>query len=268
MASMQAVARRIVSTLLPDALQQVIRKAYYARLLKTLPADHEPEFTVVRCLVGPGDHVIDIGANIGVYTRYLSGLVGREGRVYSVEPVPPTFDILCSNIKRLGLSNVSPLNYAISDADGEVTMEVPLYATGGENFYRARIVTDSLSDSLRRVRVTSRRIDSLLADLPGRISFIKCDVEGHERQCVSGARSAMSQVKPAWLIEIAGEPDDMNSDASATFQLLNQAGYEAYWFDGVRLRRRQPGDRSINYFFLSTQHLWMLRECGCPACVP
>jgi len=58
------------------------------RVLKALTDASELDFKVVKTLVAPGDSVVDIGANIGVYTKYLSDLLGNQGRVYSIEPVP------------------------------------------------------------------------------------------------------------------------------------------------------------------------------------
>jgi hypothetical protein len=34
---------------------------------------------------------------------------------------------------------------------------------------------------------------------------------------------------------------------------LQQIGYEGYWFDGEKLRKRQRGERSQNYFFLTSE---------------
>ena len=49
-------------------------------------------------LVGRGATAIDIGANLGYYTRPLSDIVGNEGRVYAVEPVPVIFEVLNNEV--------------------------------------------------------------------------------------------------------------------------------------------------------------------------
>jgi hypothetical protein len=36
---------------------------------------------------------------------------------------------------------------------------------------------------------------------------------------------------------------------------LEENGYEGYWFDGEGLRKRQRGERSQNYFFLTREHV-------------
>src|SRR4051812_48596523 len=49
---------------------------------------HEPtDMAFVLHLLRPGDHFLDVGANIGSYTVLAAGAVGA--RVTSVEPLPP-----------------------------------------------------------------------------------------------------------------------------------------------------------------------------------
>jgi FkbM family methyltransferase len=106
--------------------------------------EKEPELKIISYLVKPGDIAIDIGANVGLYTKILSELVGPDGRVYSIEPFPSTFEILCYNIKKLHLDNVEPINVAVSDSESIVTMVLPCNSSGAETHYRAFIVTNSV----------------------------------------------------------------------------------------------------------------------------
>jgi FkbM family methyltransferase len=257
------IAGRIKSLILqlfPDRMLQGLKKYHYARTLRQTNEQTEPDMQIVRELVRPGDIVVDIGANFGLYTRFLSDLVGPQGRVYSVEPVPLTFEILTANIRALRLGNVEPLHLAMSDACGTVRMEVPRYPSGGENFYEARIVSENNSNkTLRGVEVESTTIDELFGQMFHPIDFIKCDVEGHELSCLRGATELLRRVKPAWLIEVSGNPDDPESKASMLFSLLSERGYEGYRFDGNHLIQRKPGDRSVNYFFLTQRHLKRLQ---------
>src|SRR5215475_14729272 len=84
---------RLVTRLLPDTALHALKRRYYGYLVKREPENWaERDQVVVDHLIAPGDSVIDIGASIGEYTRYLSSKVGPQGHVYSFEPNPETFD--------------------------------------------------------------------------------------------------------------------------------------------------------------------------------
>ena len=247
--------------LIPFKILQGFKKIHYLRTLKFASESYESDLTVIKHLVNAGDYVIDIGANIGVYTKILSEIVGRDGRVFSIEPISFTFDILKSNVSKLNLRNVELINSAISDIDAIFTMEIPKYEFGGENFYQAKIVNKKIDSRLRLEKVEAKRLDKMFSDISHRISFIKCDVEGHELPCLKGAINIIKKSRPAWLIEISGEPNDTESSAFDTFKLLEKNGnYKAFWFDGKKLYERGVGDKSVNYFFLSSDHIRILKE--------
>lgn len=246
---------------MPQSVIQFIKKRHYAGLLRHRSLEEEPDLKVVRCLVKPGDYVIDIGANIGVYTKTLSELVGREGRVYSIEPFPATFQILCSNIKNLSLKNVEPMNFAISDHEGVVTMELPCDPSGAETHYRAHVVSNNaVKGKTEIVKVRATTIDSAFPDVSKKVTFIKCDVEGHELACLKGAQKFLTQSRPAWLIEVSGTPEEKDSAAYRVFEMLSNNGYVVWWFDGIRIRKRVAGDKSTNYFFLGDNHINFLKD--------
>ena len=158
-----ALTRALVS-ILPDQWLFTVKKFYYPLLMRYAGDTGESDVLIVDHLVSPGDHVLDIGASIGGYTKHLSDLVGPSGCVYSFEPLPPTFDLLSLCVKRVGLRNVKLFNYAISDAEGFADMVVPLYRWGTECYYDARIAAESEGSSLRRFRVPLRTVDSLFAN--------------------------------------------------------------------------------------------------------
>lgn len=237
---------------LPEPILQYVRKAHYAR--KLAAAEPEPEMAVLRHLLSPGGCAIDLGANFGLYTRFLADAVGPTGVVHAVEPIPPMYEVLRSNVRRLGLSNVRTHRVAISDSTRSVVMTIPRYPAGGSNFYEARI-----GGAGKPVLVSAARLDDLFLDLP-RVDLIKCDVEGHELAVLRGASAVMGRHRPAWLVEVSGDPDDPAADAAAVVRLMRADGCEAYRFDGRRLRPRRPGDRAVNYFFLRPEHLARLPE--------
>ena len=248
--------------LLPDSILQPLRVWHHRRTLRSFPDADEPDLKVVRELVQRGTVAVDLGANIGMYTKVLSDVVGPGGTVISVEPVPQTFEVLSRNIRSLGMGNVSCVNVAISDSARDVVMELPNYDTGGINFYQATVVdaTDGkVVDSKPHVRVPALTLDMLVAGR-GTVGFVKCDVEGHELACLSGAEMVLNSHCPAWLVEVLGDPDEPGTRAMQTFRIFESLSYVTWWFDGKRLVKRQPGDRSTNYFFLKEAHIAKLRD--------
>ena len=237
---------------LPGSMLQWLRKAHYAR--KLARAAEEPEMRVIRHLLPAGGTALDLGANFGLYARYLADMVGSTGQVHSVEPMPTTYAVLVANVRRLGLSRVTAHHAALSDRDGEVTMAVPVYAAGGANYYEARVVDGSATDGLRTVRVPARTLDGLFGALQ-RIDFIKCDVEGHELNVLRGAEGINQRHRPSWMIEVSGDLDWAGSTAEDVVRLMRKNGYAEYLLDGKRVRRRATGDRAVNYFFLRPEHI-------------
>jgi len=249
-------------TLLPDSVLQPLRVWHHRHTLRSFPDADEPDLMVVRELVQRGTIAVDLGANFGMYTKVLSDLVGPAGTVISVEPVPQTFDVLSRNIRSLGMSNVSCMNVAISDSNGEVIMALPNYDTGGINFYQATVVATGAKrvvDSRQHVLVPALTLDTLVAG-KGVVGFVKCDVEGHEFACLSGAEMVLNSHGPDWLVEVWGDPDEPGTLAMQTFGIFECRSYVSWWFDGHRLIKRRPGERSTNYFFLKEAHIAKLRD--------
>jgi len=230
------------------------KRHYYAYVV---PRFWEPDVEPIKCFVRPGDSAIDLGANIGWYTTVLSRLVGERGNVYAIEPIPETFCLLSAVVKILGLKNVELFNCAVSDKDGSAVMEIPKHGYGGPNFYMARIVGGQpVNPSLESAQVPLRSLDSLL---PGRlaeaVTFVKCDVEGHELAVFKGAVKFFDTPKPAMMIEVTGTPEMQDAPNHEFHTIMKGYGYVPYWFDGKNLRKRVKGHWSANYFFLQATHL-------------
>jgi len=254
-----AFGRRLKAALkkrLPSELVLAIEKVRNVRWIKV----HEPrEFDVMRHLLDQGDTVIDIGANMGEYSRSFSVLVGSGGHVFSIEPVPHTYEILKYVVNKLGLVNTSPIECAISDVEGVRRMVIPQDESGGENFYEASLAEGTFEPTWRSVQVKTTTLDSLVSPWT-KISFIKCDVEGHELNCVKGAFGIIRTSHPAWYIETKDNPDDPTSTSGKLFEAMNLEGYLPFLFDGTCLHKRRRGESTINYYFLMQSHIYKLHS--------
>src|SRR5439155_9258522 len=96
-----------------------------------------------------------------------------------------------------------------------------------ENLFEARIAggVSAVSSGSRTVSVSTRTLDSLIPWEERKITFVKCDVEGHELECLRGAESILKHSKPSWLIEIWGDLDEEGSRAMKTVRYLEKFGY-------------------------------------------
>ncbi len=250
---------RAVTRILPESALHLLKRRYYAYVLRHKLNIPERDQMLAGRLVSEGDSVVDVGASIGGYTKFLSEKVGAQGHVYSFEPNPPTFDFLTHNVAALRLANVDAFNVAVSDAVGSAELKIPRYRWGSECHYDARL-DGPIRPEWRSVKVKTGTLDSFLANRT--ISFIKCDANYHELACLRGATELIERCKPAMLIEINPNPDDPATSAFETFALLRRADYKAYWFDGDKLHRRREGEKSQNYFFFTPGHLEFLSVAG------
>ncbi len=245
--------KKLAVRLLPKPLLMWGKRQYYVR---AVPRFWEAEVEPITQIVKPGDVAIDLGANIGWYTCVLARLVGEEGKVLAVEPIPVTFELLSSVVERLGLRNVELFNCAVSDQIGTGIMELPKFEYGGTNFYMAHLITSGPDHAMKdRIEVPLRSLDSFVdGGKAAAVTFVKCDVEGHELAVIKGAEKFFRQSKPVMMIEVAGTAAMQDDPQNEFFSLMRFYGYEAYWFDGKHLRKRMTGHWSVNYFFLQSSH--------------
>jgi FkbM family methyltransferase len=125
----------------------------------------------VEC-VPVGGVVLDVGANIGVYTFSAARKAGESGRVFAVEPVAKNVQSLCAGVLGNGFGNVSILPVAASSEAGAVPMLRRRDSSNG-------IVDTRIDPAVAESFVPSQRLDFLLAGLE-RLDVIKIDIEGHE----------------------------------------------------------------------------------------
>ena len=251
-----AVLRHTIANVLerlPQRLRLSIKARHYTRLLNRDLLERDPDLRAVRLLVRAGENVVDIGANVGVWTRYLSQLVGENGRVWSFEPIPETFALLRLNAKRFDLGNVVAIDRAVSDEEVTVSMSVPKDSRGIRNYHLARMGLTRNSPSFQ---ILSVRLDSwfVRAGEP-HVTFVKIDTEGHELACIRGMSLFLARSLPSLCVEVSSDLDSPSSDGSRLESMLKEHGYETHLWTGTSFRPRCKGERATNYFFLRPDHL-------------
>lgn len=147
-------------------------------------------FDTLRDSVGPGDIVLDAGANIGVITIMLARCVGPTGRVIAVEMMPDTAARLRRHIAMNGIGNVEVVEKALSsEPDQTVTASVPRGFFG-----QASIVHGAASTDTATVSVQTTTIDAIVGGVPS-IALMKMDLEGAEAQALLGAKRSLEKIR-------------------------------------------------------------------------
>ena len=175
-------------------------------------------------LVKQGDKVIDIGANLGYYTCPLADLVGEEGRVYAVEPVPVIFSVLKRNVGKR--RNVELLNYALGEQERTIEMANDSVASAGYFGTGRNFVSEGeLSKDAVRFTAQMKRGSELFGGME-KIDFIKCDIEGYERVVLPELRPLIEKFHPTVLVETDGE------SRQQIIRMFAELGYSAYMLVG------------------------------------
>jgi FkbM family methyltransferase len=199
----------------------------FERAARLFVAGGEREVKVLSTLVEPDTVALDVGANMGGYTYALCQHVGAHGRVIAVEPVPHLAQLVERATRRLKLP-VTVLNCALSSEEGTAELHVPM-EDGAEKPAFASLESGKETGSGRTIRVPLRRLDDVCRDVPGRISFVKIDVEGHELAVLQGGMDTLRRSKPNLLIEI--EQRHSRVPIANTFAFVASLGYRGEFLD-------------------------------------
>ena len=142
------------------------------------------ERKILRELISDGDVVVDAGANIGVYTRFLSECVGARGVVHSFEPAKENFRKLEDSTRSV------PNVYRNLAAVAERSYTSQLYLSDDLNVdHRSYAPQGSTRSS---IPVEFVALDDYFK--PGsRVNLIKMDIQGYEAQAVRGAERVLKE---------------------------------------------------------------------------
>ena len=112
-ARVKAIRKLLVNLLGFEGYIRLISSIYLKLVGAGLLAKKYPELFYLKKIIKPGFYCLDIGANLGYYSTFLSKLAGPSGKVLAVEPVPVFQEIWRDNVKASGVQNLELLPYAL-----------------------------------------------------------------------------------------------------------------------------------------------------------
>jgi FkbM family methyltransferase len=141
-----------------------------------------------------GDVVLDIGANIGYYTVFMSKIIGKDGKVLCFEPTKYYRDVLKKNVQVNKIENCEIFDYGISDKNFKQKIYI-----GGSTATMHWVGKDK---PIEEEEIYLKSLDEVDLSLT-KLDFIKIDVDGHEPAVLKGAMNTINKYKPIILLEMS-----------------------------------------------------------------
>jgi FkbM family methyltransferase len=165
-----------------------------------------------------GATVLDIGANKGIYCFWMMRAVGRSGNVIAFEPQPEMCEGIECQKRRFNWSNLRVMNVALSDLDGQKSLSRQGIGDGSATLELTR---RRHTDATLNVQVT--RLDTIADEIFSKLKFMKCDVEGHERNVLLGGEQTIRRHRPVVQFE-STVTDQRTQDIFEFFRGLGYSG--------------------------------------------
>ena len=173
------------------------------------------EIHLLSQLIGPGQTVVDGGANIGTHTVAFAKVVGSHGRVFAFEPQRLVFQQLAGNLALNRLTNVFAFQKGLGSEGGTSHVDAPKF----ENNIGAVRLCGPEARTLEQVDIML--LDDLDLDA---CHLIKLDVEEMEHAALTGAAKTIARHRP--VLSVENHNADPNSPLA---RLIHQYGYRMFW---------------------------------------
>ena len=183
----------------------------------------EDEIKFLRELVQPGDTVVDIGANYGVYALSLARKVGANGQVWAFEPASETAKLLRESSSVNNTTWLQVVQQALSDREGTAWLQMPGQAELNSLAEPSLMETDAQQGPGESVEITT--LDRCL-DLYGwtGVDLLKIDAEGEEERILKGGKRFFQELSPLVMFEVKAGTE-LNLHLVDCFQSL---GYDSF----------------------------------------
>ena len=176
------------------------------------------DLPALRPLVHIGSTVIDVGANVGFFTRRFAEWTGASGAVIAIEPEARNVEDLGRMRLRHSLAQVECIQAAAGTLDGT-----------------AHLVINPGHPADHRIGANGVKVDVVAIDTLMRrrgwpdVSLIKVDVQGAELGVLRGASETIARSRPALYVEVDDEAlKQQGTSAAQLVDELQAFGYRAY----------------------------------------
>lgn len=196
---------------------------------------------LIKSMIKPGMCVLDIGANIGFYSRIFSSSVGNNGIVYTFEPDKTNFSKLTETTKNT--TNVVAINAAV----GSYTGFIDLFISNDMNIDH-HTYNDGENRKCKKVPCIS--IDDFIVDKQCP-SLVKIDIQGFDYFALKGMLKTISRTSE---LIIFGEfwPYGLNKAGVSPklyYNLLVENGMQVTFFDKTKNAQQMEEMVQNKYYY-------------------
>lgn len=156
----------------------------------------EDEIKFLRKIIEPGQKIIDIGANYGLYTLSMAVKTGKRGKVWAFEPTSYVADCLSKSIAINNLSHIELIKAGLSDHTGRAR-----FFTNPNSELNTLHPEENAEGSFETIGLLT--LDACAEKYNwDAIDFIKLDAEGEEINIIDGGKNMLTALSPLIMFEL------------------------------------------------------------------
>lgn len=174
------------------------------------------------------DLVIDCGANIGQYGKWLRNL-GFKNNILSLEPLSDAYGKLTKHSAKDAKWDI--MQCGLGDEDNKREINVSKNSVSSSFLERTELLSQAEPNTtyIRQEEVVIKKLDTILPSITQnkKLSiFLKIDAQGYEKKILEGAKDALKYIKIC-QIETAVKPTYIGgSHLVELVDLMSEKGFE------------------------------------------
>ena len=169
--------------------------------------------------------IFDIGGHVGYYSLVAAKAASTDTKIYCFEPIRQTFERAKENIALNGYQNIYLQNFALSNEDGSLQINI-----GGDENWGMSSINAHAHTSGKTETVNKQTVDSFCnAHNINQIDLVKIDVEGSEFYVLQGMKQMIASSRPVVLIEILEQTlSAQGIDVKSLYQFFTDNHYQPF----------------------------------------
>lgn len=175
----------------------------------------QPEYSI-----RDGWTIIDAGGHKGIFAAFAATRA-KNVKVYTFEPSPRNFAVLCENLRMNGISNVRAFNVAVGSHDGDSVLD--LYPDDGQNSMLRRSTMGL--EPLSSVRVQTWSLHHVIQSVASTINLLKMDIEGMEYESLFSCSNEILKKVERIAVEYHERIVHVSHNVSELVHFLNLNGF-------------------------------------------